>query len=152
MDKISGYGLDVTIDGVPFEFLPPWSTTNHQTFDLGLIASAKIRYRSNLLNWNLEILQLRRTTNQSVQKNSGHGTWGLHYGQLLHVGDAIQIFNNAWSYMSLTFVIKCWIKSECLAAVHTAQLQSLLDTNRITTMLTLTLHCPMRFHEFLDGY
>ena len=130
MDNCGGHELDVTLDGVRIEFLPPRSTTEHQPLDLGLIASAKIRYRSNLLNCTLEVLQLRRTTYQSLKNDSGHGKWGLQDGQLPHVGDAIQIFNNAWSCMSRTSVIKCWINSECLGAVQTGQLQPLLETQQ----------------------
>ena len=39
--------------------LPPQSTMEHRLIDLGLIASAKIRIRSSLLNCTLKVLQLR---------------------------------------------------------------------------------------------
>ncbi len=32
-----------------------------------------------------------------------------------HVGDAMSLFNEAWSKTKRTTVLKCWIKSECLS-------------------------------------
>ena len=127
MGNCGGRELDVTLDGVCIEFLPPRSTMKHQPPDLGLIVSAKIRYHFNLLNCTLDVLQMRRATNQTLRTSSRNGKWGLHDGQLPHVGDAIHIFNNALSCMPCTSVMKCWIKSECMGSVQTGQLQSWLD-------------------------
>ena len=127
MDNCGGHELTIQLDRVRIEFLPPRSTAKHQPLDLGLIASAKIRYRSKLLSAILDVLELRRNTNHSFKPKSANGKWGIQDGLLPHVGDAIMLFNSAWSMMSRTEVIKCWMKSDCLGNMHQGQSTNLLS-------------------------
>ena len=142
MDNCGGHELDVMPDSVRIEFLPPQSTMKHQPLDLGLISSAKIRYCSNLLNCLLDVLRMRRATNQTLRTSKEKGKWGLQDGQLPHVGDAIQIFKNAWSCMPRTSVMKCWIRSECLGSGQAGQLQSLLDAIQTDNDVDIDLTSP----------
>ena len=114
----------------------------HETLDIGVIASAKMRYCSSLLNYAFDILQMRRTTNRTLMNSSGNGKWGLQNRQLHHDGDAIQIFNNAWSCIPCKSAIKCWIKSECIGSVQTGWLQLLLEALQKDSDVDIYLTSP----------
>ena len=59
MDNCGGHELSITLNGVAIEFLPPRSTTKHQSLDLGLISSAKILNRTRLLREVLDVMDLK---------------------------------------------------------------------------------------------
>ena len=121
MDNCGGYELSISIERVRIEFLPPTSTAKHQPLDLGLIASAKIRYRTNLLSSILNVMDLQRNTNHSFKENNGNGKWGLQDGIMPHVGDAKMLLDASWKMMARAEIIKCWIRSECLGVTHVNQ-------------------------------
>ena len=52
----------------------------------------------------------------------------MHVGQLIHVGDAIQLFNKSWSSVTRSSFIKYWIKSKCLCKAQVMLLNSLLTS------------------------
>lgn len=52
--------------------------------------------------------------------------WGLKEGQLPHVRDTIELFNNVWNSGSKQSIMKCWLKSGCLGPIHTRYLCSML--------------------------
>ena len=85
MDNCGGHECSITLDGVRIEFLPPRSTTKHQPLDLGLIASAKIRYRKRLLSAVLDVMDLQRNTNHSFKEasSSGNGVCRMEFGHML---------------------------------------------------------------------
>ncbi len=127
MDNCGGHESALSIPGVEIVTLPPRSTAKHQPLDLGLIANAKIRYRSVLLSETINVLQQRRISNSTFPLTSGNGKWGLREGQLPHIGDAIELFNQSWSGVSKTIIIKCWLKSECLGEDHTSNLKQKIE-------------------------
>ena len=127
-------------------YLPPKCTAKHQPLDLGLIATSKIRYRSSLLSATLDVLQGRRLSNHGIQSTTGRGKWGLEEGQLPHIGDAMKLFNQSWSSISKTSIMKCWIKSECLGTMHVMHLNSMLTSSAedSTVDIDLTLNNPVQ--------
>ena len=114
--------------GVEIIYVPPGSASKHQPFHLGLIANAKKRHRSMLLSATIEVLQSSREADQNLGLNSGHRKWGLHEGQLAHVRDAIQLFNQSWSSVTRSSVIIFWIKIKCLCNGQVMHLNSLLTS------------------------
>ena len=88
-----GQECDMDLPGLRIEFLPPNTTALYQPLDLGLIAHSKIRYRSLLLRQIVDNTMLRASSIGKFLKNSNHGFWGLREGQMLHVGDAMSVFN-----------------------------------------------------------
>ena len=96
MENWGGHETQVTLPGVRIVYLPPLSTAKHQPLDLGIMANAKIRYRSALLAATIDILQGHSSSNHGLKMNSRHGKWGLMEGQLPHAGDAMNLFNQSW--------------------------------------------------------
>ena len=74
MDNCGGYEVKVTFERLKIVFLPARSTAKHQALDLGVIANAKIRYRSALLSAVLNVTEKRRTTQEQFPNDSGNGS------------------------------------------------------------------------------
>ena len=85
MDSFGRHESSITPSGVRIESVPPRSTKKHQPLDIGLIASANIRYRTRLLSAVLDVSELQHNTNQSFKETSCNGKWGLEDGTLSHV-------------------------------------------------------------------
>ena len=128
MDNCSGHKVKVTLERLKIVSLPARSTAKHQPLDLGVIANAKIRYRSALLSAVWNVIEKRRTTQEQILNDSGNGRYGIREGQLPHVADAMVLFNNAWSAVSRMAICEFWIKSECLGVQHTQSLQSVIQS------------------------
>ena len=139
MDNCGGHELSITPDGVRIEFLPPRSTTKHQALDIGLIASAKIRYRTRLLIAVFDVMGFQRNTNHCFKETSCNGKWGLQHGMLPHVGDSIMLFDSSWKMMTRSEIIKCWFRSECLGVMHVNQNRFVLDQERNSTDVKIDL-------------
>ena len=58
------------------------------------------------------------------------GMFGIREGFLPYDGDAISIFDAAWSRTKRITVMKCCIKSECLPQEHVLLFSSLLMRQR----------------------
>ncbi len=129
MDNCGGHELDCTLPGVRIELLPPPCTSKYQPLDLGLIFHSNIRYRSVLLRITIEVMMRSNEDTLLVNLSSKRGVRGIEKRCLPHVGDAIKIFEEAWSQTSRATVIKCWMKSTCLLHQHmmtvTCQLRDL---------------------------
>ena len=76
MDNCGCHELDVTLPGIQLVYLPAKCTAKHQTLDLGVIATLRIRYRISLLSATLDVLVGRRLSNHDIQSNKGHEKWG----------------------------------------------------------------------------
>ena len=72
MDNFGRHELIVTLDSVRNEFLPPRSSMDHQTLDLGLIAATMIHYRWKLLCSVLDIMEMKRITNHTFKESVKH--------------------------------------------------------------------------------
>ena len=81
-----------------------------------------------LLSATVEVLQRSREANQNLWLNSGHGNWGLNEGQLPHGVDAFMLFNQSWSSVTRSSVIKCWMKNKCLCNAQVIHLNFLLSS------------------------
>ena len=128
MDNCGGHNVSGTLDRVRIVFLRARSTAKHQPFGLGVIAQAKILYRSTLLSAVLDVIETRRNTNRKFSSDSGNGKYGIREGNLSHVADAMSIFDDAWSETFRFTVIKCWIKSKCLGACRTQYFNSIIQS------------------------
>lgn len=117
MDSCGGHDVPIESEGIEIVFLPYKTTAIRQPLDLSLIALSRIRYRAALFAAVLEIMENRSTANHSYASKSGNGGYGIREGQLLHVADAMEIFNKAWSETRCSTIIKCCIKSQCLGGL-----------------------------------
>eukprot|EP00171_Calliarthron_tuberculosum_P000673 IDg673t1 len=137
LDNCSGHELHNDLPGFRIVYLPPNYTAKYQPLDLGLISQSKIRYRSLLLRACIDVVIRLQSPDHGFKDNSGRGRWGVREGQLPHVADAISIFNQSWTGTSSNSIIKCWIKSTCLAHEHNQALyQKLHDSEEIMIDLT----------------
>ena len=127
MDNCGGHEDSIDLPGLQIVFLPPRSTAVNQALDLGLIAHGKMRYRSVLLRMVIDVmLELNSSDGAPLHPTSEQGKWGLQQGHLPHVGDAMTIFDEAWSATSKETVIKCWIKSQCLPPAYVEKARDIL--------------------------
>ena len=108
------------------EFLPPCCTVKHQPLDLSMIAHRKTLFRSTLLLPVIEIIFSHSTFRLGSPSSSQQGRLGLQDGFSPHVGDAITLFDDAWSLMSRSTVIRCWIKSNCLSPKQCEEAKQIL--------------------------
>ena len=127
MDNCAGYELNINSDGVSIIYIPPKSTIRHQPLDLGLISASKIRCRIALLEVTIDALRRYNISGSAFESNSRRGKWGLEEGQLLHVANAMKLFNKAWNLTSRQLVIKFWIKSEVIGVNQQKQLRLILN-------------------------
>ena len=89
MDNCSGHEVDITLKRLRIVFLPARSTAKHQPLDLGVIANAKIRYRSALLSAIFNMIEKCRTTHEQFLNYSGNGMYRIKESQLPHLADAV---------------------------------------------------------------
>ena len=79
------------------EFLPPKSAHKYEPLDLGIIANAKIRYRTILLRAIIDNTIRWNIGEHDFPLNSQNGRWGANKGYFPHGADAMTIFNKASS-------------------------------------------------------
>ena len=128
MDNCGGHSVNTNIHGVRIITLPPRTTARHQPLDLGLIGSRKVRYRSLLLQSVIILMDARFRNEIEFRSDSQRGMYGIHEGQLPYIGDASNIFNEAWSMTKRSTVIKCWVKSMCLPENLRIEARDLLES------------------------
>ena len=139
LDSCGGHESEIVLPNVRIEFLPLGTTAKYQTFDLGLIANSKIRYRSLLLRVTLDIFERRMAGNHQFKESFGRGNLEMREGQLPHVADVMQMFNEAWRMTSRTSVLRCWVESQCFSTTQILQARSILQqlTNESEPILDL---------------
>ena len=113
MENWGSHEEGINHPGLHVEFLPPKSTHKYQPLDLGIIAHAKIRYRTILLRAIINNTLRLNSGERNIRITSQHGRRGVADGHLPHVADAIIMFNEAWSKLLPSTVLKCWSKSQC---------------------------------------
>ena len=111
MDNWGGHETQATLPGVKIVYLPPRSTAKHHPLDLGIIANARMRYRSAVPAATIDVLESRSSSNHGLKMNYGHGKWGLMEGQLPQVGNAMNLFNQSWDSIHRVSIMKCWIQA-----------------------------------------
>ena len=87
--------MNANIQGVRIITLPPRTTARHESLDLGLIGNSKIRYRSLLWQSVVRVMEGRFRNETEFRPDSQRGMYGIRDGQLPHVGDAMNLFNEA---------------------------------------------------------
>ena len=95
MDNCGSHAKGMNLTGLHAEFLPPKSTRKYQPLDLGIIANAKIRYRTIFLSVIIDKTIRWNTGEHDFQLSSQHGRWGVDNGYLPHVADAMTMLNKA---------------------------------------------------------
>ena len=129
-DYCSGHIVEENLADLRIITLPPSCTAKHRPQDLGLIGSSKIRYRSLLLRATISIMETKSKGTIQFREDSVRGRYGIPDGHFPNVGDAMDLFNEAWRMTSTKGVIKCWVKSECLSenrCIEATELLSQLD-------------------------
>ncbi len=109
MDNCGGNECDIELPGLQIELLLPRTTSKYQTLDFGLIVHAKIRYRSSLLLQNVDNTLRWNSGEHYFPLGSQQGRFGIRDGHLSHIGDAMRLFNLAWSRTAKETILKCWI-------------------------------------------
>ena len=94
-----GQELNLILDRVRIESLPPSCTMKHQPLDLGLIAATKISYRSVLLRAVLEVMDKKRSIDNDFKERGLNGKYGLQDGLLPHVRDAVMLSSSTCDVM-----------------------------------------------------
>ena len=114
MHNCGGYNVSAYSHDFRIVTLPPRSTAKHQRLDLGIIGNCKIRYQALLLKSIIKIVGTRSKNGVSFRGDSKRGMYGIRDGHLPHIGDGMDIFNEAWRLTKRATIIKCRIKSGCL--------------------------------------
>ena len=127
MDNCGGHEKDLELPGLRIEYLPPRTTAKYQPLDLGLIAHSKVRYRSALLRKSIQIILNRTASNETYPTSNQGRRLGIRHGFLLTVGDAMELYDEAWSNNTRTTVLKCWIKSQCLSETQSSYCRSIIQ-------------------------
>ena len=68
---------------------------------------------NNTLLWN--------SAEHNFPPTSQHVRWGVADCHLPHVADAMIMFNEAWSKLLPSTVLKCWSKSQCISMLQVGQ-------------------------------
>ena len=111
----------INLHGLRVEFLPPKSTYKYQPLDFGIIALAKIRYRTILLPAIINNTPRWNSGEHNFPLTSQNGRWQVADDHLPHIADAMITFSKAWSKLMLSTVLKCWSKSQYLSMLQVGQ-------------------------------
>ena len=101
-------------------FLPPNMTSNHQSPDMGMIASLKVGYKMRLLEKLLAIFEEEGGYEAAGEAHKMHkaGCKGLDYGGKAHILDALTISFGLWNkddtYAKEGSIMRCWRKAGIL--------------------------------------
>ena len=76
----------------------------------------------------IRVIDARFRNEIEVRSDSQYGMYGIHEGQLPHVGDAMNLFNEAWGMTRRSTVTKCWVKSMCLPENLRIEARELLES------------------------
>lgn len=98
--------------------LPLGITAKYQPLDLGLIAHSKLRYRSVLLRYGINVILNRNRNNSLISGSRNAAIHGIRAGFLPTVEDTMQLFNESWGMTSCVTVMMWWIKSQFLDSNH----------------------------------
>ena len=92
----------------------------------------------NAIAWN--------SSEHTFPQTSHSGKWGLREGHLPHVGDAMELVNEAWGKTKSSTILKCWIKSNCLSE---SQIELALSycTNEVATGNDNSTDSAIQEHE-----
>ncbi len=91
MYNCGGHECDIELPGLRIELLPPRTMSKYQTLDLGLIAHAKILYRSSLLRQIVDKALRWNYGEHHFPLGSQQGRFGIGNGHLPHIGDAMPL-------------------------------------------------------------
>ncbi len=126
MENCGGHGTDIPLAGLCIETLPANSTSKYQPLDLGLIAHSKIWYRSLFLQNVVEKTLHRASNEHDFPAHSHSRKFGLRDGQMPHVGDAMDLFNDCSSKTECKTMMKCWMKSKCLSNLQVQECKQMV--------------------------
>ena len=146
-DNCGGQESEISLPAVRIEFIPPSSTAKYQLLDLGLIAHSKIRYHHILLRVTMEFLLDKFSSQTQTLSNSQQGLYGIKIRYLPTAGDAMSMYDEAWSHTARLTVIKCWTKIQCLGperiidldiAIRNLTRSSLVGSTELTDPVSLS--------------
>eukprot|EP00171_Calliarthron_tuberculosum_P005570 IDg5570t1 len=66
----------------------------------------------------------------NIKSPTGNGIYRIKEGQMPHARDAINLRDAAWDKVTESAIVRCWLKSKCLALAHEHTLRALLSTNK----------------------
>lgn len=91
-----------------------------------IISQTKILNGATLLRTCIDIIIQMQGENNGFRTSTGRGCWGLSEVQMLHVADAIRLFNRSWMKMLPGTIVKCWLKIKCLAIMDEGEEKGIL--------------------------
>eukprot|EP00171_Calliarthron_tuberculosum_P011297 IDg11297t1 len=71
----------------------------------------------------------------NFKSTTGNGIYGIKEGQMPHVRDAINFIDTAWAKVPVSAIVRCWLKSKCLALAHEHKLRKLLPANNSSVLI-----------------
>lgn len=101
LDNCSAHFVDVCLNNIRVEFLPPNCTSILQPLDLGIIRNMKVHYRQRLVQRIL--INLRMENNDPI-----------------NVRQAAEMLTGAWWAVTPTTIVNCWRKASLDASNWTA--------------------------------
>ena len=143
MDNCEVHESEIALPGLRIELLPPRPITKYQTLGLALISYSKTLYRSNLLRMAVNVMLQKQSGDWDFPASSQRGVFGVRDGFLPTIGDAMEIFNEAWHATSRSTAIQCWLKSQCLPELHREWCTELLRDILTTSIYTSDLDAPI---------
>ena len=94
--------------------LPPNCTSVHQSLDMGIILSIKVKYRFDVLSRRTDTFEERHAL-QLAKLHWINGTKGLDEGHHAHILDACEIIKEFCDAASEETIGKCWLKASTLS-------------------------------------
>ena len=101
-------------------YLPPNVTSHHQPCDMGIIASLKVGYKTNMLRKLLAVFDIDGGFQQAAlqRARTPKGCRGLAVGGKANILDAMTILQDIWEqddkYASEDGIRHCWRKANIL--------------------------------------
>ena len=125
LDNCSSH-LNLKHDQIEILFLPPNVISTSQPLDQGIISTVKRIYRTSLLQHIVSNIQLFVASSKRQRKKSG-----LKFGGPPDMLDACKLLKESWNQITSSTISRCWIKSNLINPIISAELQSNNDTKQV---------------------
>ena len=134
IDNASGHDSSKTSDRLDIEWLPSNTTALFQPADQGAINAVKSIYRRGMMREMLgtfdqqfEETPPERDARRRRDARARPGSLGVADGRAPHVLDAMRLVKEAFSGLSATAIMRCWLRAKCTPPDVSRLIQLRLD-------------------------
>lgn len=134
MDNASGHDSSKTSDRLDIEWLPPNTAALFQPADQGAINAVKSTYKRGMMREMLgtfdqqfEETPPERDARRRRDARARPGSLGVADGRAPHVLDAMRLVKEAFSGLSATAIMRCWLRAKCTPPDVSRLIQLRLD-------------------------